>query len=59
MSTCFLSVVITMSELVPLAVVQYMIVKFLTNENVKPADILGILTAQLCDETLSRTQVYN
>jgi hypothetical protein len=34
-----------MSELVPLAVVQYMIVKFLTNENVKPADILGILTA--------------
>jgi len=35
------------------------IVKFLTNENVKPAEILTRLRAQLGDEMLFRTQVYD
>jgi hypothetical protein len=41
---------------VPSAVVQHIIVKFLMNENVKPAEILTRLRAQFGDETLSRTQ---
>jgi len=58
-STCFLSVVITVSEqMVPLAVAQRIIVKFITNENVKPAEILMIFRTNFGDETLSRTQVY-
>jgi hypothetical protein len=44
---------------VPSAVVQHITVKFPTNENVKPAKILMRLGAQLGDETLSRTQVYD
>jgi hypothetical protein len=60
MSDCFLSAVITMSEqVIPSAVAQRIIVKFLTNENVKPADILKALRAQFYDETLSRIQVYD
>jgi len=43
----------------PSAVAQSIVVKFLTNENVKPAEILTRLRAQLGDETLSRTQVYD
>jgi hypothetical protein len=55
-----LSVVITMSEqVVPSAVAQRIIVTFLTNENVKPAEILMRLRAQFGDETLLRTQVYD
>jgi hypothetical protein len=41
MSTCFLSVVITVSErVVPLAVAQRIIVTFLTNKNMKVSEIL-------------------
>jgi hypothetical protein len=43
-------------QVVPLAVAQH-IVKFLTNKNVKPAEILTILRAQFSDETLSRIQM--
>jgi hypothetical protein len=46
-------------QVVPSAVAQRIIVTFLTNENVKPADILKRLRAQFGDETLSRTQVYD
>lgn len=60
MSTCFLSVVITMSEKVlPLTVAQRISVKFLNNVNVKPAEILMILTAQFSNGTLSRTLMYD
>jgi len=60
MSICFLSIVITMNEqVVPSADEQSIIVKFLTNGNVKPAEILDRLRAQFGDETLSRTQVYD
>jgi len=44
---------------VPSAVAHCIIVKFLTNENVKPAEILMRLRAQFGDETLSRIQVYD
>jgi hypothetical protein len=47
MSTCFLSVVITVSEQVaPLAVAQSIIVTFLTNKNMKVAEILT--TSEQC-----------
>jgi hypothetical protein len=46
-------------QVVPSAVAQCIMVTFLTNENVKPADILMRLRAQFGDETLSRTQVYD
>jgi hypothetical protein len=50
--------VITINEQdVPSCVAQRIIVKFLTNENVKPAEILKRLGAQFGDETLSRTQM--
>jgi hypothetical protein len=42
---------------VPSAVAQRIVVKFLTNENVKPHDILKILRAQFDYEIPSRTQV--
>jgi len=59
-STCFLSVMIMMSEqVVPSAVTQRIIVKFLINENVKPAGNLTKLRAQFDYKTLSRTQVYD
>jgi len=59
MSAHFLSVVVAMSEqVVPLDVAQCIIVKFLTNKNVKPAEILMRLSAQFSDEMLSRTWVY-
>jgi hypothetical protein len=45
-------------QVVPSAVVQRIAVKFLDNENVKPAEITKRLRAQIDDETLSRTQVY-
>jgi hypothetical protein len=41
-------------QTVPSAVSQRIIVKFLTNENVKPAEILMRLRAQFGDEVLSR-----
>jgi hypothetical protein len=46
-------------QVVPLTVAQRIIVKFLTNENVKLAEILMTFRAQFGDETLSRTQVYD
>jgi hypothetical protein len=57
-STCFLSVEITSEQAVPSVVAQRIIVKFLTNENVKPAKIVKRLRAELGDEKLLRTQVY-
>jgi hypothetical protein len=44
---------------VPSAVAQRITVKFLFNENVKPAEILTRLRAQFGDETLSRSQKYD
>jgi hypothetical protein len=44
---------------VPLAVAQGIIVKFLTNENVKHAEILTRLRVLFGYETLSRAQVYD
>jgi hypothetical protein len=58
LSTCLLSGVITMrNQTAPSAVAQRIIVEFLTNENVKPAQILTRLGAQFDDEALLRTQV--
>jgi hypothetical protein len=52
------SVRTTMSEqVVPSAAAQCTVVKFLTNEKVKLADILMRLRAQFGVETLSRTQL--
>jgi hypothetical protein len=45
--------------MVPFAVAQRIILKFLTNENVKPAEILMRLRAQFDDETLLGIQGYN
>jgi len=55
--TCFLSVLITSEHVVPMAVAQSIIVQFLTNEKMKPAEILKKLRAQFGDQTLSRTQM--
>jgi hypothetical protein len=44
---------------VPSAVGQRILVKFLANEKVNPAEILKRLGAQFGDETLSRTHVYD
>jgi hypothetical protein len=56
MSAFFLSVVITVKEqVVPSAVAQHILVKFLTNENVKTSEILGRLIAQFGEEALSST----
>jgi hypothetical protein len=41
------------------AVAQRVVVKFLSNENMKPAEILTRLRAQFGDETVSRTRVYD
>jgi hypothetical protein len=38
--------------------VQHITVKFLTNENMKPAEILMRLKPQFSDEIISRAQVY-
>jgi hypothetical protein len=46
-------------QVVPSAVAQRIIVKFLTNKNVKPAEIVNRLRAQFGSETLSRTQLYD
>ena len=43
---------------VPQAIAQCVILKFLTNEGVKPSKILTRLCAQFGDMTLSSTQVY-
>jgi hypothetical protein len=60
LSASFLSGAITASEqVVPSAATQRIVVKFLTNENVKPAEILMRLRAQFDDETFSRTQMYD
>jgi hypothetical protein len=45
-------------QVVASAVVQHIIVKLLTNENVKPAEILMRCKAQFVDKMLSKTQVY-
>jgi hypothetical protein len=47
------------SKLVPSVVAQRIVVKFLTNENVKSAEILKSLREQFDDETLSRIEVYD
>jgi len=58
MSTCFLSVVITMNEqVITLAVAHRISVKFLGNENVKHTESLMRLRAQFGHKTLPRTQV--
>jgi hypothetical protein len=44
-------------QLVPSAVAQRIVVKFVTNENVKPSEILMKLRAKCGGETLSRIQV--
>jgi hypothetical protein len=60
MSACFLSAVITINEQdVPSCVAERIVVKFLTNENVKPAEILMRVGAQFGDEPLSRIQMYD
>lgn len=41
------------------SVEQRIIIKFLSREGVKPAEILRRLTAQFAEKTLSRTQVYD
>jgi hypothetical protein len=46
-------------QVVPSGIVQRIITKSLTNENVKPAEISLRLRAQFGDETLSRTQMYD
>jgi hypothetical protein len=46
-------------QLVPSAVAQRIIVTFLTNEKVKPTEILMRLRAQFGDETFTRTQLYD
>jgi hypothetical protein len=46
-------------QVVPSAVAQRIIVKFLTDENVKPAGILTRLRAHFGNKKLSRTQVYD
>lgn len=54
MSTGFSSVVITMSEqVVPSDIAKHIIVKFVTNKNVKPAKILSKLSARFNGEMLS------
>jgi len=45
-------------QVVCLVVVQHIIVKFLTSENVKLAEILMKPRAQFDDKTFSRIQVY-
>jgi len=60
MCVCLLSVVMTMSEQeVPSAVAKRIILKFLPNENTKPAEILRRLTAQFDVQMISRTQLYD
>jgi hypothetical protein len=44
-------------QLVPSAVAQCIIVKFITKEKMRPAEILKRLRAQFSDETLSRTEM--
>jgi hypothetical protein len=46
-------------QVVPSAVAQRTVIKHLTNENVKPGEILKRLKAQFGDKTLSRTQMYD
>jgi hypothetical protein len=59
-STCCMSAVITMSEqVIPLAVAHRIIVKFITKENVKPAEILIRLRVKFGNEIISRTRVYD
>ncbi|KAJ8954906.1 hypothetical protein NQ318_016846 [Aromia moschata] len=43
---------------VPSSVAQRIIIKFLSREGIKPAEILRRLTAQFGDETLSRPRVF-
>jgi histone-lysine N-methyltransferase SETMAR len=43
---------------VPVSVAQRIIIKFLSGEGVKPAEILRRLTEQFKEETLSRAQVF-
>jgi len=59
-STCCLSVVITMSEQVfSSAVTQHINFKFVTNENVKLPESLTRLRTHFDNEAFSRTQICN
>jgi hypothetical protein len=52
-------VIITMSEReVPVSVGQRIIIKFLSREGVKPAEILRRLTEQFKEEALSRARLF-
>jgi hypothetical protein len=46
-------------QVIPSAVAQRIIVKFLTNKNVKPAEILKRLRAQIINGTLLRIRVHD
>jgi hypothetical protein len=46
-------------QVVPSADAQRIVVKFLTNGNVKPTEILMTLRAQFGDEPLSKSQMYD
>jgi hypothetical protein len=60
LSKCFLSVMITVREQVVLSTVaQRIVVKFLTNEIVKSAEILTRHRAQFDNETLSMSHTYD
>jgi hypothetical protein len=43
---------------VPVSIAQRIIIKFLSREGVKPAEILRRLTEQFKEETLSRARVF-
>jgi hypothetical protein len=53
------TMIIIGKQVVPLTVPQCIMVKLVTNENVKPAEILTRHRAKFGDETLSRTKVYD
>jgi hypothetical protein len=46
-------------QVAPSAVAQRIVAKFITNENVKFAEILRRLRPRFGDETLSRSQMYD
>lgn len=57
-SRCAVSSIMSEQE-VHTSVAQRVIIKFLAWEGVRPSEILRLLFVQFCNETLSRTQVYD
>jgi hypothetical protein len=57
--TFFLLFVSSDHDVVPLAIAQHIIVRFLTNENMISAEILMRLRAWISNETLSRAWVHD